>query len=532
VNPERSIRLLVAATAAASLLAALPLQAGFRVTPYLQNPAPGALTLSWLSDDPGAGRVALHALDGGSTIRLSSSPVEAGALDYHPAETLLVGRGEERASSPPFLHEVRLEGLAPGAGYRYEVEQGAETARGQFVTPPLDAREPVRFVVFGDSETEPESAGSFVLWPDPEDSHEDPDTGRYYLVDEETGYRENLSLIREREPHFVAIAGDLVESGGEQRDWDAYWRSTAPLAANTFLLPALGNHDYYGGPGVFGFYAPQASARALAKYRTYFDLPGNGTDAHAERYYALRWGPVTLVVLDLNNGLPQHGPNDSNFYMLGEGEGGSAPDWQPGSPQYRWLEETLRAAQQRNGFTFVVAHHCPYSSGVHGVPPGRGAGLDPLSGLPLRALSPLFLQYGVDALFTGHDEMYERSAVPGQERLPDGATREHVLQVYDVGVAGDGLRGPVEGAVNPYRAFLAHVDSPERWENGVLLDGGKHYGHLEVNVEPVGETGWRAQLDMVYLFPLMDADGAVHGFERRLYDDRVVLQAGPAAGDH
>ena len=34
---------------------------------------------------------------------------------------------------------------------------------------------------------------------------------------------------------------------------------------------------------------------------------------------------VTLVVLDLNNGLPQHGPNDSNFYMLGEGEGGSAP---------------------------------------------------------------------------------------------------------------------------------------------------------------------------------------------------------------
>ena len=27
------------------------------------------------------------------------------------------------------------------------------------------------------------------------------------------GYRENLRLIREREPHFVAIAGDLVESG-------------------------------------------------------------------------------------------------------------------------------------------------------------------------------------------------------------------------------------------------------------------------------------------------------------------------------
>ena len=59
-----------------------------------------------------------------------------------------------------------------------------------------------------------------------------------------------------------------------------------------------------------------------------------------------------------------------------------------------------------------------------------------MSGLPLRALSPLFLQYGVDAVFTGHDEMYERSAVPGQERLADGTMRDHVLQVYDVGVAG------------------------------------------------------------------------------------------------
>ena len=517
---------MVAAVATTALLAALPLQAGFRVTPDLQNPAPEALTLSWLSDGPAVGRVSVQALDGGTTIRRSSSPIEAGALSYHPAETLLTGVGEDRASSPPYLHEVRLQGLAPGTGYQYEVEQGGETVGGQFITPPLEAREPLRFVVFGDSETEPESAGSFVLWPDPEN----PEAERHYLVDEETGYRENLRLVREREPQFVAIAGDLVESGGEQRDWDAYWRLTAPLAADTFLVPALGNHDYYGGPGIFSFYAQKATARALAKYRTYFDLPGNGTAAHAERYYVLRWGPVTLVVVDLNNGLPQHGPNDSNFYMLGEGEGGTAPDWQPGSPQYRWLEKTLRDAQQRSGFTFVMAHHCPYSSGVHGLPPGRGEGLDPLSGLPLRALSPLFLQYGVDALFTGHDEMYERSVVPGEERLADGTLRDHVLQVYDVGVAGDGLRGPVEGAVNPYRAFLAHEDSPEQWENGVLLGGGKHYGHLEVNVEPVGETAWRAQLDMVYLFPMLDADGKVLGFERRLYDDRVVLNVGTGQG--
>ena len=495
------------------------LEAAFRVTPYVQNPAPQAVTLTWFSDENESGCVTFGASGGGASRVECSSPETAQALAYHPVEAVVA---HPRARPIPFRHELRLDGLEPGETYHYRVSQGEETAAGEFRTPmAAKARESVRFVVFGDSETEPESAGSFVSWPDPED----PETERRYLVDEETGYRENLRLVRERKPQFVAVAGDLVESGGEQRDWDAYWRLTAPLAADAFLLPALGNHDYYGGPGIFGFYEPQATARALAKYRTYFDLPGNGTAAHDERYYAVEWGPVTVVVLDLNNGLPQQGPNDSNFYMLGEGEGGTAPDWQPGSPQYRWLEKTLQGAQQRQGFTFVVAHHCPYSSGVHGLPPGRGEGLDPLSGLPLRALSPLFLHYGVDALFTGHDEMYERSAVPGRERLPDGTLRDHVLQVYDVGVAGDGLRAPVEAAHNPFRAFLAHDDSPERWENGVLVDGGKHYGHLEVNVEPVGAAGWRAQLDMVYLFPLLGSDGKVEGFERRLYDDRVVLRS-------
>ena len=32
------------------------------------------------------------------------------------------------------------------------------------------------------------------------------------------GYGENLAVIAARRPDFIAIAGDLVESGGEQRD--------------------------------------------------------------------------------------------------------------------------------------------------------------------------------------------------------------------------------------------------------------------------------------------------------------------------
>ena len=38
----------------------------------------------------------------------------------------------------------------------------------------------------------------------------------------------------------------------------------------------------------------------------------------------------------------------------------------------------------------------------------------------LRELTPLFIRYGVDAVFNGHDELYEHSAVAGSEILPDG----------------------------------------------------------------------------------------------------------------
>ena len=465
----------------------------------------------WFSEKNQPGQLTLQA-DGVSLQKnLLSAPIRADALQYHPEE---VAEGDL-----PYHHQLRIDGLEPGKHYRYRVKQGQEEAEGSFSTP-SPTQGSLRFVVFGDSETEPESAGKASRWPGAGGLERD------YLVDQETGYRENLNIIQGREPDFVAIAGDLVESGGEQRDWDAFWRLTGPLASQTYLLPALGNHEYFSGPGKLGGYSTAESGRALEKYRTYFDLPAAGASPGGkhEHYYRVDWGVVTLVFLDLNNGLPNQGVSDTNFYLLGAGEGGIAPDWQPGSDQYRWLEQTLEQAQQDSSFTFVVFHHCPYSTGVHGQSPGRGEGQDPLSGRPLQKLTPLFMRYGVDALFTGHDEMYEHSIITGKEQQPDDGEADHRLHVYDVGVGGDGLRGPFPGLVNPHRVFLAHDDAPEVYdEQGVLLDGGKHYGHLEVNVNPGREGGWEAQLDMVYVFPVTDAEGKVLNFERRLYNDSVTL---------
>ena len=135
------------------------------------------------------------------------------------------------------------------------------------------------------------------------------------------------------------------------------------------------------------------------------------------------------------------------------------------------------------------------------------------------------MRYGVDAVFNGHDEMYEHSVVPGMEILPGGRERKHDIHFFDVGIGGDGLRGPVHDVPNPYRVFLADSDAPEVWSpQGVLIDGGKHYGHLEVNVGRDEQGRWQARMDPVYIFPVMQAeDGRVVRFERRVYADPVTL---------
>jgi len=494
---------------------------GFRVTPYVQNPAGDAMTVIWFSNGNRPGQLLLyetgHSGEGGWSFE--SNPVEAAALYYHPAERCRPG--DCSAVKLPYLHQLRITGLKPGTAYRYQVKQDGRMAGGHFETVDGGAKS-LRFIVYADSETEPESTGKHTAWPHTNGSNRN----RRYPLDQTDGYRQNLKVIAARQPAFVAIAGDIVESGGEQRDWDEFWRHNAGLAASIPILPALGNHDYFGGPGELGKYSTEDTGRAVRKYQSYFDLPPNGSDNadHSERYYALRYAQVTLIALDTTDGQPHQSDRDTNWRLRGENDAGHAPDWHPGSVQYAWLEQQLKQAQKHSSFTFVMFHGAPYSSGVHARPPGILPRHDILSSRPLRALTPLLIRYGVDAVFNGHDEMYEHSVLSGTEVTPAGEAEAHEIHFFDIGIGGDGLRGPVKYVENPFRVFLAHADAPEVYDDrGILKDGGKHYGHLEVNIEKNSSGRWQAQLDPVYIFPLLNERGHVIGVERRLYDDRLTL---------
>lgn len=401
-----------------------------------------------------------------------------------------------------------------------------------------------------------------------------------YPLDQQTALNENLAHIEAADPDALLIAGDLSQGAGYQPAWDEFWRHFAgeftDIASTTPLLTALGNWETYasinGGYGSDEDRTPAVISRN--KYHEYFDTPGDAENPQfKDSYYRTDIGPITLLTLDSTNGIPDettktktftgkvYSENDSvlnESVWAGQGvdgdpyittdtqgeftaesynsaytklfkattsEGSDLPNFNPGTEQYKWVEDQLKDAREKGQIILVQFHHSAYSSGVHGAPPNHEQA-DNQSGVAMRVYSPMFEKYGVATVISGHDEMFERSWVD----LDGDGTGFHS---YDVGVAADGLRGEkmikdengnyVPQDYNTYTQWSATQDEPELWktnENGVkhLIDGGLHYGHLQMDFQ---KTSYGAELTLspVYIFPILDDNYDLVKTERRVYDD-------------
>ena len=495
----------------------------FRITPYVQHPSTNAMTVKWCMQERGDGHLSWWKASEGSAPKRTlgkgnTRPRVAYELGYNPAET-----NYAKPYLPftlPYQHRFRITGLEPDTRYCYKVECGGCVYTNAFTTAPAGDR-PIRFICYSDSETEPESTGAKVAWEDPADDS----SKRRYFIDQTTGYASNIVHILRRQPDFITISGDLAEKGSKQVDWDEFWRHNAgelnDPAGSIPILAAPGNHDYHG-------YGEDAGEVGMRKYLSYFEFEPNDADVdhdQRQRFHRMDYGPATFIFLDLNNGPDGDPAKDTNIYMS-DAEC-RAPDFNEGAAQYRWLEAQLADAQEKSRFTFVFSHQCPYSVGYHGRVNGEkgteGYG-EELSGTASRCLTPLLMRYGVTAWICGHDEIMERSVVKGTRVDGRGRKCAHSLLVYDVGNSGDGLRGRTRTEKpNPYEAYRAHVNSREIWKDGLLVDGGKHYGHLEVNVTTNATGKWEARFTPVYVFVSTNAAGQAVGFDRRVYDDEVIV---------
>jgi len=559
----------------------------FRVNPYLQNPSSDGIYVTWFTTEDVDATLTLTGKGLASPLVLDSTVTFQPLLTYTTAEQnqTIAGLTESwLIDGNNYKHTVAIDGLEPGQTYSYTVTQGDTTFTSTFETAPTATDwSSIRFIAMSDSETEPRGRVTYREWQPgllAEGSERPSLTGsqwattfgtsgsgtaqtlRYALTETE-GYQNNLAIVNSRDPDFLLMPGDLVQGGGYQPGWDEFFRHTAGELDSGLseypILPALGNWENFG--ALNGGYGTDADGRfgplfGRDKYHIYFDAPENGTAAHQDNYYRVDYGPVTILTLDSSNGEP----DDRRSNYGGEGQppqvsgteftspgtdtqdnytreqyesfgGTDLADFNPGSTQWNWVEAQLEDARATGQIIFVQFHHAPYSSGEHGQPMNHDQSTGQ-GGTPLRQYQGLFEEYGVAAVLSGHSEMFERSFV---DEDGDGTG----VTYYDVGVSGDGLRGEKRTGsgldtpllnYNEYSQWSADQSEAEVWEvvDGVpqLIDGGKHYGHLEVNIEPFSPiAGIAAKIEFtpVYSFPILDANYNLVETERRVYDDQVLL---------
>lgn len=494
-----------------------------RVKPYLiPGDEKGNLRISWFTETNEAGKLILWEKGKSDSIELLSQPQFAHELYYSKLEET------ERADYPDMFkgsnwkHSLILNGLNPSKSYQYKLVQGKEIYENSFQTSPISTdKNPIRIVAIADSETDYEGRKTHRNWgvgaQDPKSTGR-PENWKNYPITETEGFKANLKYISKNQPDFILLAGDIVQGGAYQRAWDEFFFHTAgkfdDLLGQIPLFPAIGNWENFGARN--GGYDPSSIRNARGKYKSYFSLPDNKNARFQDAYYRVDYGFVTVLTLDSSNGEPDNTDDDTNVNInLETYPANDIPDVNPGSEQWKWVEAQLKDAQEKGQVIFVQFHHIPYSSGGH-ILPLTAEGSSGQAGVPMRKYTALFKKYGVVAVICGHNESLEHSVVEG-------------IHFWDVGIAGDGIGQPDvrdPRKKNEFSKWTPHFRSPELWSGKILKEGGKHYGHLVIDVRPIAPNQFEVSMTPHHIFPELDQEGNLLKISEKVYDYSVsqILQ--------
>jgi acid phosphatase type 7 len=156
-------------------------------------------------------------------------------------------------------------------------------------------------------------------------------------------------------PDIVLHTGDLVWDGTVYNNWAKFFDPSSALMNNTPLFPVMGNHEIFSPNYETWFY-------------NFFSLPDNGTGHGVEQWYTFIYGNVQFFGLDTNV------------------ESVDQDNWLAGQ-----LEES------RATWKVVYFHEPPYTAASSGN-----------NQYVIDHWIPLFQQYGVNMVFSGHTHAYER----------------------------------------------------------------------------------------------------------------------------
>jgi 3',5'-cyclic AMP phosphodiesterase CpdA len=197
---------------------------------------------------------------------------------------------------------------------------------------------------------------------------------------------------------------------------------TAGLAADEFKFPLKSGSVRFAAIGDMGTgEQPQYEvAQQMLKARLTFpfefvitlgdNIYGGSNPSDFERKFAVPYKPLLDAGVKFYASLGNHDNTNERFYQPFNMNGESYYTYKKGNvhffvlnsnymdpKQLAWLEGQLKDAGN-GGWKICYFHHPLYSSGQY-----HGPSLD-----LRKLLEPLFVKYGVDVVFSGHDHVYER----------------------------------------------------------------------------------------------------------------------------
>lgn len=211
--------------------------------------------------------------------------------------------------------------------------------------------------------------------------------------DHKTWWSRTIRAAGQRQPDaaFMLHAGDLINTSNVDTEWGEWFYAGGWLHSMIPALPTPGNHE---------FYRDDNRRSTLTKHwRPIFNLPLNGPAGLEEQAYYVDYQQVRIISISSQALLAN--PADS-------------------LSQVQWLEKVLQDNPQR--WTILTMHHPVFST-------GEGRDNESLR----NAFQPLFEQYKVDLVLTGHDHTYGRGI---SETSPHTKKTPLKGPVYVVSVSG------------------------------------------------------------------------------------------------
>lgn len=194
-------------------------------------------------------------------------------------------------------------------------------------------------------------------------------------------------FIGNKYTNMYLTVGDNVYAGASDNDFQANFfqvYQNGPILKQSALFPSTGNHDY-------DISSRRQDDPTIAYFQN-FTLPRkgelNGIPSNSEAYYSYDYGNTHFICLD------SHAWGADNMRLF------DGP-----SEQLNWLKKDLAANKQ--DWTVVYFHHPPYTKGTYDSDSNQGFNAELFN---LRnILVPIFDEYHVDIVLTGHSHIFERS---------------------------------------------------------------------------------------------------------------------------